>query len=233
MANIDRGSYKRFVQYFYDPEPKNIDTSGTPIWCLGCEYAASKDADSAAPSEAWDIVEDIRDGAGSTDDVISAGIPIAGSVHPKTAKDESTLADTNGGWPAPFLDDFESRITFTYRSGFPPIAKSQDPKAASTMTLAVRLRSIADRGGFTSDTGFGCMIRSGQSLLANAILCRRLGRGWRRGTAAHEEKAILSMFADDPKAPYSIHNFVQHGASSCGKHPGEWFGPSATASCIQ
>jgi cysteine protease ATG4 len=32
-------------------------------------------------------------------------------------------------------------------------------------------------GGFSSDTGWGCMIRSGQSLLANAILITRLGRG--------------------------------------------------------
>jgi hypothetical protein len=41
------------------------------------------------------------------------------------------------------------------------------------------------------------------------------------------------LFADDPKAPFSIHKFVEHGASACGKHPGEWFGPSATAMCIQ
>lgn len=41
------------------------------------------------------------------------------------------------------------------------------------------------------------------------------------------------MFADDPVAPFSIHRFVKYGASACGKHPGEWFGPSATARCIQ
>lgn len=48
-----------------------------------------------------------------------------------------------------------------------------------------------------------------------------------------EERRILSLFADDPKAPFSVQNFVKHGASACGKHPGEWFGPSATASCIK
>lgn len=47
------------------------------------------------------------------------------------------------------------------------------------------------------------------------------------------ERKILSWFADDPAAPFSIHKFVSHGASACGKHPGEWFGPSATARCIQ
>jgi cysteine protease ATG4 len=41
------------------------------------------------------------------------------------------------------------------------------------------------------------------------------------------------MFADHPDAPFSIHRFVNRGAESCGKYPGEWFGPSATAKCIQ
>lgn len=52
-------------------------------------------------------------------------------------------------------------------------------------------------------------------------------------TTKHEERPILSLFADDPQAPFSIHRFVEHGAAECGKYPGEWFGPSATARCIQ
>ncbi len=48
-----------------------------------------------------------------------------------------------------------------------------------------------------------------------------------------EERRLLSLFADDPRSPFSIHRFVAHGASGCGKNPGEWFGPSATARCIQ
>ena len=47
------------------------------------------------------------------------------------------------------------------------------------------------------------------------------------------EKKILSQFADDPRAPFSIHKFVKHGEEACGKKPGEWFGPSAAARCIQ
>ena len=77
------------------------------------------------------------------------------------------------GWPPEFLDDCESRIWFTYRSNFPAIRKSSD----AAMTLSVRLRNLSDQSGFTSDTGWGCMIRSGQSLLANALVILRLGRG--------------------------------------------------------
>lgn len=61
----------------------------------------------------------------------------------------------------------------------------------------------------------------------------RVPLDWRRGQESAEEKRIISMFADDPRAPYSIHNFVAHGAQFCGKYPGEWFGPSAIARCIR
>lgn len=56
---------------------------------------------------------------------------------------------------------------------------------------------------------------------------------WRLSDGGTAQKEIISLFADDPRAPYSIHRFVEHGAVACGKYPGEWFGPSATARCIQ
>lgn len=122
----------------------------------------------------------------------------------------------------------------TYRSNFPPIPRSQDPNATSVMTFTVRLRNLADREGFSSDTGWGCMIRSGQSLLANTLIMLQMGRDWRRTKSnAKQDSMVASLFADSPEAPFSIHKFVEHGASACGKHPGQWFGPSATASCIK
>ncbi|KUJ10593.1 putative cysteine protease atg4 [Mollisia scopiformis] len=231
MAALDLGKYKKFVQYFYDPEPTNVLQS--PIWCLGKEYRAP-DRSSAA-----------KDMHSSVPNVKSA--PIGSSrVQPVTPPDstassiDSNLAyedsenEQGGRWPSPFLDDFEARIWLTYRSNFPAIPKSQDPKAQAAMSLPVRIRSQFDKpAGFTSDTGWGCMIRSGQSLLANALVMVRLGRDWRRGSSTAEERKIISLFADSPNAPYSIHKFVEHGATACGKHPGEWFGPSATARCIQ
>lgn len=173
-------------------------------------------------------------------------------------RDTSTATVPNDlnthGWPEAFLDDFESKIWITYRSNFSTIPKSDDRDAATSMTLGVRLRTqFVDSQGFTSDTGWGCMIRSGQSLLANALSILLLGRGikyplrqitdlkyfakshldWRRGSKVEEERKLLSLFADHPDAPFSIHKFVKHGSESCGKYPGEWFGPSATARCIE
>lgn len=86
--------------------------------------------------------------------------------------------ETAHGWPEAFLLDFESKFWMTYRSNFPPIPKSEGQVSSHTMTLSVRLRSqLMDAQGFTSDTGWGCMIRSGQCLLANAMSSLLLGRG--------------------------------------------------------
>ncbi|KAH8819594.1 putative cysteine protease atg4 [Xylogone sp. PMI_703] len=234
MTTVDFGRYKRIVQYFWDPEPTNDTDPDSPIWCLGREYKTAKNVDPTITST-----------PPKDDDYVYAELPkqaqaatppesVTSSYDLASGYDEQEAETEDGGWPQAFLDDFESKMWFTYRSNFPCIPKSQDPKANVSMTLSVRLRSqLGDQAGFTSDTGWGCMIRSGQCLLANALVMLRMGRDWRRGSSNIEERNILALFADDPKAPYSIHQFVQHGSAICGKHPGEWFGPSATARCIQ
>ncbi|CZS92639.1 hypothetical protein WAI453_006634 [Rhynchosporium graminicola] len=234
MTTVDFGKYKRIMQYFWDPEPTNDTASRSPIWCLGKQYKVSSKTSALETTATSGIRPDIK-----STPVQSARPEKLDTPPDSTASSiDSSLAyneeDGGGGWPALFLDDFEARIWLTYRSNFPAIPKSQDPKAASSMSLSVRLRSqLSQPAGFTSDTGWGCMIRSGQSLLANALVMLRMGRDWRRGTVNLAEREIISLFADNPKAPYSIHKFVEHGATACGKHPGEWFGPSATARCIQ
>ncbi|PQE32478.1 cysteine protease atg4 protein [Rutstroemia sp. NJR-2017a WRK4] len=233
MTSVDR--YKRLVQYFWDPEPTNDASDKSPIWCLGKEYRASeKQSTSAVADSPTQEGTFLAVKQPQSVDTSTPPDSTVGSLESSSGYDDCDTGEAEGGWPTAFLEDFEAKLWFTYRSNFPAIAKSQDPKALSAMSLSVRLRSqLVDQGGFTSDTGWGCMIRSGQSLLGNALLALRMGRDWRRGRSSNEERTILSMFADDSRAPYSIHKFVQHGASACGKHPGEWFGPSATARCIQ
>ncbi|QSZ31968.1 hypothetical protein DSL72_001537 [Monilinia vaccinii-corymbosi] len=236
MTTVDLGRYKRFVQYFWDPEPTNDIASKSPIWCLGEEYLVPGQPSTSAPATDSPLQEGGSLPAQSLPTTKATTPPdsTVGGLESSSGYDDCNASNTDGGWPTAFLDDFEAKIWLTYRSNFPAIPKSQDPKALTAMSISVRLRSqLVDQGGFTSDTGWGCMIRSGQSLLANALLTLRMGREWRRGLSGNEERKILSLFADDPRAPYSIHKFVEHGASACGKHPGEWFGPSATARCIQ
>ncbi|KAI1612425.1 autophagy-like protein 4 [Exophiala viscosa] len=252
MNGVD---YKRFVRYFYDPPPKYDDMSGTSIWLLGKEYkptppkpVTTTDHDDVVEVESSTDSHDPSDTTASTTADTQSQPPqntgsfddaqhVTGDNLPSLSNDPS-----DGGWPHPFLDDFESRIWMTYRSNFTPIARSQDPSSSVGLSFSVRLRNLTEREGFSSDTGWGCMIRSGQSLLANALVMLQLGRDWRRphhittdtlSETTKSEASILSLFSDSPDAPFSIHRFVQHGASACGKHPGQWFGPSATASCIK
>lgn len=228
MHDLERVS-RNIVRTFYDPPPTN--DSNEPIWLLGQRYDPRPPPPKLTPSEPSSAEAPTPPSERNEDESW-----IRTSVEETERKEAPNGEDPAqyGNWPSAFLDDFESRIWMTYRSGFTPIQKSQDPKATSAMSFRVRMQNLASPG-FTSDTGFGCMIRSGQCILANALQILRLGRDWRyqEKPTAKEHSEILSLFADDPRAPFSIHRFVEHGAAVCGKYPGEWFGPSAAARCIQ
>ena len=182
MANVDLGNrYKRLVQFFWDPEPRNDDPNASPIWCLGREYKAT-----TKPLEK-PTTGDRPISSGNASHELDRETVLLPSKSPESQPScnpdggvmtASTSSEEERGWPGPFLDDIESRFWFTYRSHFPPISRPKNSDSSSSLTLAVRLRSqIVDSGGFTSDTGFGCMIRSGQCLVANAIAMLKLGRG--------------------------------------------------------
>src|SRR5438045_7410189 len=103
------------------------------------------------------------------------------------SRQSSRQQDGSGTWPSAFLDDFESRVWMTYRTEFPPIRKSssqQDRALSRTGSSSVAAFEFAGKffkgsqtDGFSSDVGWGCMIRSAQSLLANALTILHLGRG--------------------------------------------------------
>jgi cysteine protease ATG4 len=93
-------------------------------------------------------------------------------------------------WPPVFYSDFTSRIWVTYRSHFAPIRDSTlsaleneqaDVAAGMPVTSSPPPKRWNWPGsgekGWTSDAGWGCMLRTGQSLLANALLHLHLGRG--------------------------------------------------------
>ncbi|KAJ5299325.1 hypothetical protein N7476_010882 [Penicillium atrosanguineum] len=155
MTGVDLEKCKRIVQYFWDPEPKNDMAPEAAIWCLGQMYAPPLQIASGEPE---------RHNA------------------PSSSKRAGAPNDTAGfAWPEAFMKDFESRIWMTYRSNFTPIPRNNTPEATSSMSLGVRIRSqLMDAQGFTSDTGWGCMIRSGQSLLANTLCIGEEAKGPRK-----------------------------------------------------
>lgn len=108
--------------------------------------------------------------------------------------------------------DIRSKFWFTYRRGFVQIGDT----------------------GLTSDKGWGCMLRCGQMVLAQALACLHLGRDWcwdpeTRNTAYLQ---ILHMFEDRRAATYSIHQIALMGASE-GKEVGQWFGPNTVTQVLK
>ncbi|EEU45772.1 uncharacterized protein NECHADRAFT_103954 [Fusarium vanettenii 77-13-4] len=224
MANVDLGRYRRIVQMFWDPEPTNDVAHDQPVWCLGHSYKLSDSKSTKNDNRSPQTPPPAPKPDAEAQDTSRPPVPpvnapetppesISSSFSSSLAYDEPTK---DNGWPPQFMADFESRIWMTYRSEFEAIPRSTNPQATSSLSLSMRLKSqLGDQSPFSSDS----MIR--------------LGRDWRRGQSPHEEREIIKLFADHPNAPYSLHSFVRHGASACGKYPGEWFGPSATARCIQ
>lgn len=117
-----------------------------------------------------------------------------------------------------FKHDFYSRIWLTYRREFPKLANSS----------------------LTTDCGWGCMLRSGQMVLAQALLTHYLGRQWRwKGSQSDKEdmihRMIVKWFADDPNSsscPFSLHQLVKYG-EHLGKRPGDWYGPASVAHLLK
>ncbi|KAG0044230.1 Cysteine protease atg4 [Gryganskiella cystojenkinii] len=137
-----------------------------------------------------------------------------------------------------FMMDFQSRPWFTYRKDLARIEPSF----------------------YTCDSGWGCMMRTGQSLLAQAFVQVMMGRDWRvhlpppnqPNTSASDldereqrkqrqhlrrYRRMLGWFADEPiatspKAFYSIHGIAKEGVV-LDKRIGEWFGPATVAHALQ
>ena len=83
--------------------------------------------------------------------------PRFGGVFAHQPANATGLGDDEDPGLRSFVEDFHSRVWITYRRGFPQIGG----------------------GTYTTDAGWGCTLRSGQMLLANALQSHFFGRQWR------------------------------------------------------
>ncbi|XP_031554762.1 cysteine protease ATG4B-like [Actinia tenebrosa] len=114
----------------------------------------------------------------------------------------------------PYLNkDIRTRLWFTYRKHFPNIGGT----------------------GPTTDSGWGCMLRCGQMMLAQALICRHLGRDWQWDPDKPKDLKylqILKAFLDKKDSLYSLHQIAQMGVSE-GKPVGSWFGPNTVVQVLK
>ncbi|KAG8936939.1 Cysteine protease atg4 [Tulasnella sp. 408] len=153
-------------------------------------------------------------------------------------------------WPPAFYDDFTSCIWMTYRSQYFPIrditlaeleaTREVDPIIISQSVQSPPRKWWGGEKSWTSDSGWGCMVRTGQSLLATALVHLHLGRDWRRPpnpTFTSEYATyvkIITWFMDSPSilCPFGVHRMVLAG-KELGTDVGCWFGPSIAAGAIK
>ncbi|KAJ1949429.1 Cysteine protease atg4, partial [Dispira parvispora] len=132
--------------------------------------------------------------------------------------------------------------------GRPPALYSQPATPSATSVASPTWVSpIASTDGtflssYTSDSGWGCMHRSSQMLVARGYWHLLLGPTWRpqAGLVSAEEMGryfeILSWFVSDygPHMPYAIQRMSLEGIRAPFHVPiGGWFGPSVAAHVLK
>ncbi|KAF8989630.1 hypothetical protein BDZ89DRAFT_223018, partial [Hymenopellis radicata] len=145
--------------------------------------------------------------------------------------------------PAPSSEVSHTSRSSTSGSSRFSRASNDSDSTTSSPTSTLKKWSNWGRGerGWTSDSGWGCMLRTGQSLLANALVNVHLGRDWRRPSATSPPTPhyatyiqLLTWFLDtpDPHAPFSVHRLALAG-KELGTDVGQWFGPNVAARAME
>ncbi|XP_067006722.2 cysteine protease ATG4B [Anabrus simplex] len=105
-----------------------------------------------------------------------------------------------------------STLWFTYRRGFDPIGETT----------------------YTSDRGWGCMLRCGQMMLARAYTTYYMGADWIWTPETQDQTylKILHLFEDHFMERYSVHQIAMMGTQE-GKKVGQWFSPNNIAQVLK
>ncbi|PVU89724.1 hypothetical protein BB561_005188 [Smittium simulii] len=129
---------------------------------------------------------------------------------------ESLFSKKKSTYPVKFIDRFQNLIWCTYRYNCRPV----------------------DPNNFSTDAGWGCMLRAGQSLVAQALQYHYFGQDynidWNNKAERAQYLKIIELLMDDQddSSIFSIYKMSDCGKKQ-GKTVGEWFGPSGTCNILR
>jgi len=189
-AKHGKGHLDKAMRYLLDSD-STPDKCTDPIWILGLKHPGYEPPEPApgmtiAHSFSTPIRRGSADSRRSPASASGLRSPSDNQLSSSLSSSTSSKRDPGANWPPVFYEDFTSRLWLTYRSQFAPIrdttlaALSYDPNDPSCgpppSPPSKKWFGLAEKG-WTSDAGWGCMLRTGQSLLANTLLHLHLGRG--------------------------------------------------------
>ncbi|EIW65350.1 cysteine protease ATG4 [Trametes versicolor FP-101664 SS1] len=259
-ARHGKGHLDKAMRYLLDSDA-TPDKCPDPIWLLGVQHPGYEPSLNPIPdlpeSPGRRNSSDSRRSPSSFRSSTSSSPVTPSSAPPDPSLSQSLPAsagpskDPSKNWPPVFYADFTSRIWLTYRSQFFPIRDTtlaaldaelmDNPTGVPSSPPTKKWNwPLGGEKGWTTDAGWGCMLRTGQSLLANALVHLHLGRDWRRPphpvyTADYATYVqIVTWFLDNPSplCPFSVHRMALVG-KDLGKDVGQWFGPSTAAGAIK
>ncbi|KAH9991014.1 hypothetical protein BJV77DRAFT_1068523 [Russula vinacea] len=226
-AKHSKGHLDKAMRYLLDSD-STPDKCTDPIWLLGVQHPGYEpSAETPSPTLSRRGSVDSRRPSSFRTSTSSNATATPGGGNAHSSKHHAAH------WPPEFMliSPHQAEVVAAVVAGSPiPVSSSPPSK---------RWWPGGEKG-WTSDTGWGCMLRTGQSLLATALIHLHLGRDWRRPpgvvyTADYSTYVqILTWFFDSPSplCPFSVHRMALAG-KELGKDVGQWFGPSTAAGAIK
>lgn len=191
-AKHGKGTLDKAMRFLRDSDAVP-DRCPDPIWLLGVRHPGWE----SPPSSGLPLVlhrKEPKTKARRGSWRSSLGATESAPVLPTPGT--STPPDPAVAWPPAFYADFTSRVWLTYRSHLAtPIRDTRlaelDPCSPPDQLPDVHTQGSEEGKGtpgrkvwpwaaeksWNADSGWGCMVRTGQSLLANALIEILLGRG--------------------------------------------------------
>lgn len=182
------------------------------IWCTYRNHFAPIARDGTISEQAASAAQMAAAQLAASQDTCAPSTPSAAPSSADAARSSSPPASTGRGWLGRKHTESSVAQEAVMQASSPPLGLGAAlgagyANASSTLgdkmgitNLWSRATAAAQAAGFsraglTTDSGWGCMLRTGQSLLANALINVHLGRSWMRDSPPTRQLEFLQELA--------------------------------------